>query len=277
MRKQFLILGLFFIVSHVFSQTYTREEVNRSLNEDARFSIHEDNYIITGIPTNKHVDSETADIKYQISFKQLLSRNPIVWDSYLYVTYTQKAFWNIYEFSSPFEEINFNPSVGLSKVVYNNNDEAKAIVSLMLNHESNGRDSIYSRSWNSINLKYSTALSKKSILSVELWAPFVDKVNNPDLIDYIGISKFTYSYDIIPEKLNAEIALKKGLEWDWKGSIRTRLYYNPFKSTNQYFMLEYFAGYGESLINYEQFNSMVRLGFVIKTNELEFLKYRIQE
>ncbi|MHA7944232.1 phospholipase A [Formosa sp. 3Alg 14/1] len=276
MKNQLLVWGLLFLVSPVFSQTYTREEVNRSIEEDPRFSIHDDNYIITGIPTNTHVDSETADIKYQISFKQLLSRNPIVWDSYLYLTYTQKAFWNIYKFSSPFEELNFNPTVGLRKVFYDKKDQAQSIASLTLNHESNGRDSIYSRSWNSLNLKYSMALSRKSIMSIELWAPFIYKESNPDLMEYIGISEISYAYDIVPEKLNFEIAVKKGLNWNnWNGSVRSRLYYNPFKSKNQYFMLEWFAGYGESLIDYDKFYSMVRLGFVIKTNELEFLVHRV--
>ncbi|MFB9053616.1 phospholipase A [Formosa undariae] len=278
MKNYLLVWGLMLLVSPLFSQTYTREEVNRSIEEDERFSIHEDNYIITGIPTNETVNSSTADVKYQISFKQLLSRNPIVWDSYLYLTYTQKAFWNFYEFSSPFEELNFNPTVGLSKVVYNKNDEAKGIASVMLNHESNGRDSIYSRSWNSINFKYSMALSRKSILSLEVWAPFIYKESNPDLMEYIGISEVSFAYDIVPEKLNFDIAVKKGVNWNnWNGSVRSRLYYNPFKSKNQYFMLEWFAGYGESLIDYEVFYSMVRLGFVIKTNELEFLKFRESE
>ena len=275
MKIQYLVLLLFLSISNLQAQYLTRDEVNASIRDNPRFSIHEDNYIITGVPTNTTVNSETADVKYQISFKQLLSRNPIVWDSYLYLTYTQKAFWNFYEFSSPFEELNFNPTIGLNKVIYNKNKEAKGIASVMLNHESNGRDSIYSRSWNSVNFKYSMALNRKSILSLEVWAPFVYKESNPDLMEYIGISEISYAYDIIPEKLNFDIAIKKGLNWNnWNGSVRSRLYYNPFTSKNQYFMLEWFAGYGESLIDYDKFYSMVRLGFVIKTNELDFLKYR---
>ncbi|MDO6759503.1 phospholipase A [Tamlana sp. 2_MG-2023] len=274
MIKKILLFGLLLMTFQLFGQKYTRAEVRNSIQENPTFSIHHDNYIITGIPTNTDINSDTADIKYQISFKQLISRKPLVWDSYMYVTYTQKAFWNIYKFSSPFEEINFNPSVGLAKVIYDKDDRVKGLASVMLNHNSNGRDSIYSRSWNSLNFKYSTALNEKTLLSAELWAPFMYKEGNPDLLDYIGLAAVTVSRNLNSEKLILEIQAKKGLEWDWKGSVRSRLYYNPFKTKNQYLMLEWFAGYAESLIDYDQFTSMVRVGFVVKTNELDFLRQK---
>ncbi|MDW5288548.1 phospholipase A [Formosa sp. PL04] len=276
MKKNSLFITLFLIVAQFYGQTYTREEVNTYYKEDPTFTIHKDNYIITGVPTNTTINSETADIKYQISFKQLVSRKALPWDTHLYLTYTQKAFWNIYEFSSPFEDLNFNPSVGLSKVVYDKEDRVKGLASLMLNHNSNGRDSIYSRSWNSLNVKYSTAVSPKSLLSIEVWAPFLYEEANPGLLDYIGLGEITFSHDIKPDKLSYEIAIKKGLQWNWNGSVRSRLYYNPFKSKNQYFMLEWFVGYAESLLDYNMFTSMVRVGFVIKTNELDFLKPRVK-
>ena len=39
-------------------------------------------------------------------------------------------------------------------------------------------------------------------------------------------------------------------------------------------MLEWFAGYGESLIDYNRYTSMVRLGYVIKSKDLNILKSR---
>ncbi|WP_299780866.1 phospholipase A [uncultured Formosa sp.] len=276
MKTYYLVFGFFLILFNTYAQTYTREEVNTSIKENPSFTIHEDNYLITGVPTNTAIKSSTADIKYQISFKQLISRDPIIWDSYMFLTYTQKAFWNIYEFSSPFQEINFNPTIGLRKVIYDETDHVKGVASIKLNHESNGRDSIYSRSWNRLSMKYATNLSHKSILSVEVWAPFGYQDDNSDLLEYVGLGQVTYSHEITPDKLNFEIAVKKGLNLDWKGAVRSRLYYNPFKTKNQYIMLEWFAGYAESLIAYEKFTSMVRIGFVIKTNELDFLKPMIK-
>jgi hypothetical protein len=37
-------------------------------------------------------------------------------------------------------------------------------------------------------------------------------------------------------------------------------------------MLEWFAGYAESLIDYNKYRSMVRLGYVIKSSDLDILK-----
>lgn len=260
------------MVPKLQAQNLSREEINEIIRVMPSFSIHKDNYFITGVPTNTTINSQTADIKYQISFKQLITQNTLPWDTYLFLTYSQKAFWNVYEDSSPFQEINFNPSIGLGKAIYDKNDRVKGLASLLINHNSNGREGIYSRNWNSVNLKYTTSLNPRTLLSLEAWAPFSYKVENPNLLDYIGLGEVTFSYDFKPNKLLFEISAKKGLQSNWKGTLRSRVYYNPFKSPNQYLMLEWFAGYGESLIDYDKFTSMVRIGYVIKSNELDFLK-----
>lgn len=118
-----LILVFIFCYGEVFSQRLSREKINDTIENMPIFSIHKDNYFITGISTNKALNSKSADAKYQISFKALITRNTLPFDTYLFLTYTQKAFWNIYEFSSPFRELNFNPGVGLGKPVYNRNDD----------------------------------------------------------------------------------------------------------------------------------------------------------
>ena len=266
------MLGIFLIGSNVLAQTQTRTEVKESIEEMPSFSIYKNNYFITGIPTNEHINSQTADSKYQISFKQLVTRNALPWDTYFYISYSQKAFWNIYEFSSPFQEINFNPSGGLQKILYNKNDRVSGITSLMLNHNSNGRDSIFSRSWNSLNLKYTLPLNTSVLMSAEVWAPFLYKDDNPDLFEYIGITKLSFSYAITPDKLYFDVSVQKGLNWDWKGSVKSSISYNLFNSKNQYVMLEWFAGHGESLVNYDKFTSMVRVGYVLKSDEFLFLR-----
>ena len=103
----FIVIG----VSRVEAQTITREQFKDSIQKLPYLSIHKDNYFVTGIPTNTAINSSSADAKYQISFKQMITRDQLPWDTYLFLTYTQKAFWNIYEDSFPFKDINFNPSI----------------------------------------------------------------------------------------------------------------------------------------------------------------------
>jgi phospholipase A1 len=266
-----IILVFIFCYGEVFSQRLSREKINDTIENMPTFSIHKDNYFITGISTNKDLNSKSADAKYQISFKALITRNTLPFDTYLFLTYTQKAFWNIYEFSSPFRELNFNPGVGLGKPVYNRNDDLSGMAYLQLEHESNGRDSIYSRSWNSLSLSYHTAINKNLLISVKGWLPFKYKKDNPELIDYVGYGKISLTYNLIPEKLLVDLMLRKGIK-DWNGTVRTRFLYKPFNSSNFQVMLEWYKGNAESLINFEENRSMIRAGFVLKSDELNFLK-----
>lgn len=276
MKKSFLLafitVALCLSDSILCAQILNREETNEYIRTMPGFSIYKDNYFITGIPTNQDINSGTANAKYQISFKQLITRNTLPWNTYLFVTYSQKAFWNIYEKSSPFQEINFNPSIGFGKPIFNKHDRMIGMASLMFEHESNGRDSIYSRSWNNINIKYSTYLNENTTLTAKAWVPFMYEEDNPDLMDYIGVAQVKINHDFIPDKLSFELMVKKGLNWDWKGVVRSRIFYNLFNSANQYVMLEWYTGQAESLISYKQFTSMVRIGYVIKTDQLSFLE-----
>ncbi len=257
------------------AQTLTREAYKDSVQKITYFTIYKDNYFITGVPTNSVINSETANAKYQISFKQMITRTKLPWDTQLFITYSQEAFWDIYKESLPFREINFNPSLGINKPIFDKNDRLKGIAGLSFEHESNGRDSIFSRTWNRLNLEYATEIGRKTMIKTKLWLPFKYDNGNPDILDYVGLGQIDISYEIKPDQLYLDLMMRKGLKWDLKGAFRPRLYYNPFKNTsNQYFMVEWYVGQAESLIAYKEFRSMIRIGYVIKSNELNFLKKR---
>ncbi|MEP6928649.1 MAG: phospholipase A, partial [Flavobacterium sp.] len=71
------------------------------LLKESSFSIHKDNYFLTGVPLNDDITRNTADVKYQVSFKERLSSKPFLGGFFLYLMYTQKAFWDIYASSKP--------------------------------------------------------------------------------------------------------------------------------------------------------------------------------
>jgi len=269
----FLLFILLLSSGTSFAQGYTKEELQDSIMPS--FTTYKDNYFITGVPLHTGISKHTADTKYQISFKQLLTRYDFPLNSALFLTYTQKAFWNIYEFSSPFQEINFNPGIGWGVPIFNRDGELSDLAELKVEHESNGRDSIYSRSWNKVSLSYHTKLSKRTLLSVTGWVPFAYKDDNSDLMDYIGYGEVNLTYDIKPEKLLLDLSARMGME-DWNGSFRSRLFYRVSKDTNQYLMLEWYNGYAESLLDYRQHKSMLRLGYVIKSSDMNILKPRLQ-
>ncbi|TVZ26385.1 phospholipase A1 [Gillisia sp. Hel_I_86] len=267
-----LIFFAFFIHSTAFGQRLTRKQVYDTIKEMPAFSSYQDNYFITGVPTNKAITKNNSDIKYQISFKQLVSRATLPLNSYLFLTYSQKAFWNVYSLSSPFEEINFNPGIGLGKPVFNKEGYIFGLAELKFEHESNGRDSLDSRSWNRITGAFHTPIGRRTLLSVKAWAPIAYKENHPDILDYVGLGEIKVEQTIIRNRLIADLTVRKGLE-GWKGAASSRLLYKLFNNSgNQYLMLEWFVGYAESLIDYDKYTSMVRLGYVIKSSALDILK-----
>lgn len=281
MQKHYFYLTIFLFISlnfsgvvfnKAFGQTLTREAFRDTLQKLPSFTAHKDNYFITGVPTNTDINSSTANAKYQVSFKQILARESLPWDTYLFFTYSQKAFWDVFKESYPFKEINFNPSLAVGKAFFDKNERLIGMGSVAFEHESNGRDSIFSRSWNRLSVDYSMAVSPKTLLTVKAWLPFGYSEGNPQLIDYVGLGEITARHNFANDQLSLEVQLRKGLKFNMNGMVRTRLYYQPFKNnTNQFLMLEWFVGHAESLINYQNYNSMIRFGYVIKSNELNFL------
>jgi len=264
--KQILLLVLLIFCSTFssYAQTKTsRDSITRILKSQPSFSIYKDNYFITGITTQEEPTIHNSDIKMQISIKQRLSNSTMLFKSVLYLTYTQKSFWKIYEKSSPFAETIFNPSLGLGKMIFKNGKQI-GVATLQVEHESNGRDSTYSRSWNFVSVSYMAFISKKITLTGKAWIPFL--YDQKDLVDYVGLGEFTFNWEIVKNKFNFSTVIRKGSQWDLRGSIQMNLYYNPLKNANQYFYLQFFNGYAENLINYDQITSMIRVGICIRSD-----------
>lgn len=259
-------LVIFLLVPSTLSAQYITKRVADSVfNAQSNFSIYNDNYFITGIPLDRTPTKNTSDVKYQISIRQLLTKNLLPFKSYLFVSYTQLSFWDIYRDSKPFAEINFNPAIGLAKRIFKG-DRFIGIGALTLEHQSNGRDSIYSRSWNRLTLSFQGPITPKTVLTLKAWLPFGYKGDNPDLLHYTGYGEASMTYVFKPQKLLLDCTVRKGSQWNWKGSIQTQLNYRAFKNGNEYFTLQWFQGYEEGLINYTEKVSMLRIGFIIKPN-----------
>lgn len=132
------------------------------------FGIYRDNYFVTGVPTNQKIDKNSADAKFQVSIRQRLTKSILPFKTFLYLTYTQKAFWDIYRKSSPFQDNNFNPGISLSKAIIHHNT-LKGIAVFSFEHESNGRDSLQSRSWNYLSLSGSWFFNARFSVQLKIW------------------------------------------------------------------------------------------------------------
>ncbi len=278
MMKHAWLLCLFTTLTSVntnYGQRISRDSVMQFVKSTSSFTIYKDNYIITGSKAGVIPETSNSDLKQQISFKHRLSKPTPPLGIYLFITYTQKSFWDIYKWSSPFKEINFKPGAGLGKLLFKD-EKLIGSLALQVEHESNGlggNSENGSRGWNLVSASYTMVASPRSVLLLKAWLPFQYKKDNPDLMEYVGYGQAAYTWEMKKDKLLFEIAGRKGASWSWKGNVRTQLSYNPFKSGNTFITLQWYQGYAESLLHYRESTSMLRLGMAIKPASLLLYLY----
>ncbi|MEM6841506.1 MAG: phospholipase A [Bacteroidota bacterium] len=233
-----------------------------AFRKEPPFGIFKDNYFITGAPIGETPTRMNADAKFQISFKHRLTDRKLPFGTYLFLTYTQKSFWNIYQESSPFEETNYNPGLGLGKLLFRNG-KLDGIALLQVEHESNGLPPENSRSWNSLSVSYLKFATDNLPVGLKVWLPFGYTKDNEDLMEYIGYQELTANWRIT-DRLLFDAQLRKSADWNNRGSLQLGLSYKIDLDANQHLYLQWWQGYAESLIEYEQVSSMLRLGIAIK-------------
>ncbi len=239
----------------------SEKEVLNLIKDLPDFGVYKDNYFITGIPTNHDINNSTADAKYQISIRQRLFNNLMPYNTQLMLIYSQKSFWDIYRESSPFKDSNYNPGFLLTKPIINQN-KLKGIVALSLEHESNGRDSLESRSWNYATLSGTYFFNYNFSAQLKVWYGALSD-DNADLYDYRGYGLLALKYRSTNDRLTASFVLNPIKNFSF--NTQAELSYQINKRANQSLFLQWYNGYGESLLEYNEYTSMVRIGICIKS------------
>lgn len=247
---------------------YNADSVRAELDKKPYFGLFRDSYFLGGIPIGSEPTVKNSDVKFQISIEQRITKSKLPFDTYLFIQYTQKAFWNVIEESMPMRDMNFNPGIGLGHlIVYKNNYIGKGY--LMLEHESNGKDSTSSRSWNKVTLCASVMLNKNWETQFRIWAPIIDSGNNKDILKYNGLFQMGGTFRTDNKRFNASLLLtKRNSKMSFNSQLEISYKFNDRE--NQYLFLQYYNGYGENLLEYNQFRSMLRIGFVIKPADFSF-------
>lgn len=216
----------------------------------------------TAFAVYKPVTRKTADAFFQFSIRHRVTKSVLPFNSFLYITYSQKSFWDIYDESSPFHDTNYNPGIGIGRYVIRNN-KLKGAVMLSLEHESNGKADLDSRSWNYINVSIKYFYNMRLSAKAQAYLPYVDGEHNKDMLRYKGYGNFSINY--IDKKnlwwFSLEIVPRDKII---NPNIHTSLSFRVSKNSNQYLTLDYYAGYGEGLLNYKEYTNQIRIGFTIK-------------
>ena len=209
-------------------------------------------------------DRNQFETKFQFSIEKPVSYNFFKLNESISVAYTQKSFWQTNKDSSPFRETNYKPEIFI-QFPYKNSQRLKGY-KLSLIHESNGREGIYSRSWNRLYLESYFQLTSTFIIP-RIWYRIPEKAaddDNPDILDYYGYGDITILYPYKQHSFEIKLRNNLRLKSKNKGAITLNWAFPlpEFLSTqNSYGFLQIFSGYGESLIDYNK--ELHKIGFGI--------------
>lgn len=227
------------------------------------FTLYKDNYFTAGTTLGARPTKYNSDVKFQVSVAQRLTKSSLPFHTYLFLMYSQKVMWNVFQKSMPMRDLNFNPGIGLSKLLIVK-DRLIGKATLMVEHESNGRDSVDSRSWNKISLSAAIFLGSQFMIHGKYWIPIVDGQNNKDILKYSGIYQSGIQVMSKDQRYGFAVTLIKRQGWNLNFNTIVELNYRMFRNENQYFFLQYYNGYGENLLDYKKYHSRIRVGIVIK-------------
>ncbi len=208
-------------------------------------------------------DLDNTEVKFQFSFKaQLL--DAILHDrGKLYFGYTNQSYWQLYNVdnSGPFRETNHEPELFLDMT----HDATLwgwhiPLARYGFVHQSNGRSEPLSRSW---NRAYGQVFFEKLnwAFSLKGWVRTggdTAESDNPEIDDYMG----NFELGIYRQGNNsaASLRLRNNLQSDNKGAVEFNWSYPLPYNKKLRFLFQYFYGYGESLIDYDERIERVGIG-----------------
>lgn len=226
------------------------------LSSKSKFSFYNPTYMILS----------DEDIKAQLSGKYRFAKSHNI-----YMAYTQLMFWNIYEESKPFKDIIFNPEAFYRLI----EKEFLTIQSVDFgySHHSNGKDLLQSRSLDKIYLKINsqTMIYKRNILT-ELQLYYIRNMddNNYDIREHLGFWDIHfYIKDIFQhhqKKIDFEFKIFAGnkiINFDKGARVIGLIYQSGSLNFNPSIYLQYYSGYTESLLGYQDRVDNIRIGLIL--------------
>ena len=249
-----------------------RAQESRQLHEWFAIIPHRPNYFIPAA-YNANADfslygdfgnllSDT-EAQFQISLKTQIM--PRLWrNSSLWAAYTQKSYWQLYaddEASAPFRETNHEPEVIWQVPVdFRLFGMDARLASFSFNHQSNGRAAPLSRSWN--RLTGMLVLERGRFVGVvQSWVRVDDPSNddNPNIEDFMGRILIGGAYK--GDRHTITLSLKNNLRSDNRSGVELNWTFPLAQHLKGFVQL--YSGYGENLIDMENYNNRIGLGIAL--------------
>ncbi len=190
----------------------------------------------------------------------------------VWLAYTQLSFWQLYNsaFSAPFRDTNYEPELLVNlRTDYELLGFKGRILNLGFNHQSNGRSKPLSRSWNRLVANVGLERENFNVL-LKTWYRMPEDEqgdDNPDITRYMGYGELWGTIYWNKHRFSAMLRnnLRPGdnrgaiqLDWSIPLSMISENLGNKFS-----FYIQYFNGYGESLLDYNKSINRISAGFMI--------------
>jgi phospholipase A1 len=197
------------------------------------------------------VDYNNYEAKFQLSLKTKTLQNIFWGHGDLWVGYTQKAHWQIYNtnLSRPFRELNYEiePILNFATRIPLARFKIR-MLGVAFNHQSNGRTLPLSRSWNRII--FHAGLERKNWqIYLRPWIRLPDEDDeNPAITSYIGRGEAVVVYELRKHEFSLIGTHTLRFGNNSRGSIQGNWVFpitGNFKG-----QLQVSEGYGETLIDY---------------------------
>ncbi len=223
----------------------------------------------TALDYDRDAKAQNTEAKFQISFKVKLWEDILGKNMDLWFAYTQLSFWQVYNktFSSPFRESNYEPELLLNfRTDYNLFNILRArIINVGINHQSNGRGQTLSRSWNRIVASAGFERGNFELL-LKGWYRMPEsrhEDDNPEITKYMGYGELWGTYYWKNHRFGAMV--RNNLRKNNKGAIQLDWSFPfPFiKNDRVSGYIQYFNGYGESLLDYDKSINRIGIGLML--------------
>ena len=234
-----------------------------------KFGLYEPMYFLYG--------SGDPAAKFQLSFRYLLfakdtwiaKQIPMMGN--LNIAYTQRTLWDVNGGSSPFYDTSYIPEIGFQ--FFAPEPDQKGMMMWLgwqaaIQHESNGKSGLDSRGLNTIFVRAAFTIGDLDgwhlTVAPRLFTYLSTSGRNSDIADYRGYGELRLVL-AKHDGLALSISGAPGEDFDHgyaqiDFTIPSRLW---SQTGSAFFHIQYWTGYGESLLDYNQSNDAVRLGFSI--------------
>ncbi|MDP0589986.1 MAG: phospholipase A [Candidatus Endonucleobacter bathymodioli] len=219
---------------------------------------------------------ENTEVKLQLSLKIPLTYDDLFFkNDGIYIAFTLKSFWQVYNstLSAPFRETNYRPEIFYQAYIPMANSDSTFFTRVGFEHESNGRSQYLSRSWNRVYCGLGVQ-HRNWLFYVQPWyrlpedrklddgnpntPPPAKGDDNPDIQDYMGHYEFWSIYSLPKCELSSMIRYNFSTG---KGACELGMSFPLWHKIRGY--IQYFGGYGESMIDYNHNVQRISIGFLL--------------